>query len=286
MGLGDQDWREEEAIPLRSRSNSQPRGLFLACWLIGSLMVGFVVVPLIDLAATPSAASLASAARDADLRQAIALSLEAAFLTALLAALFGVPLAYTLARSRSRTSTTIAAIVDLPLAVPHTVAGIALLMAFGRRGILGAPALALFGMQFWGSLWGIIAGMLFVSVPYTVNAARLAFEAIDPRLEQVARTLGLGPWSTWLRIVLPLARRGILTGLTLTYARAISEFGAVIMLAYYPMTAPVQIYTLFLRFGITKAAAASVLLLAVCLGLFVLFRALAYGRAITVGTGR
>ena len=258
----------------------------LSCWLLGSMLIAFVIVPLLDLAGEPSLASLAGALRDTELRQAIVLSLTASFITALLAGVLGVPLAYALARSASRAKSVITAVIDLPLAVPHTVAGIALLMAFGRRGIFGAPAAAVFHLQFWGTLGGIVVGMLFVSVPYTVNAARIAIEAIDPRLEQVARTLGLGPWTTWLRVTLPLARRGILTGLTLTYARAISEFGAVVILSYYPMTAPVQIYTMFLRFGIDQAAAASVLLLVICLGLFVLLRAICANPVMTAATER
>ena len=262
------------------------RGLFLVCGLAGGLLIGFILVPLLDLSLTPSPAELASAARNQDVRQAIALSLGAAALTALFALLLGVPLAYGLARLPPRARAVISAVVDLPLAVPHTVAGIALLMAFGRRGVLGAPAASLFGVQFWGSLAGIVVAMLFVSVPYTVNAARLSFEAIDPRLEQVGRTLGLGPWAVWLRVTLPLARHGILTGLTLTYARAISEFGAVIILAYYPMTAPIQIYTLFLESGLNQSAAAAVLLLAVCLVLFLLFRMLNGWRMASSGAGR
>ncbi len=148
----------------------------------------------------------------------------------------------------------IEALIDLPLAVPHTVAGIALLMVFGRQGVLGEPLQALVGLKFWGTLAGIVVAMLFVSAPYTVNAARIGFEAVDPRLEKIARTLGLDPWRTFWRITLPLARRGIMTGVTLTYARSISEFGAVVILVYYPMTAPVMIYELFLRFGLDQAA--------------------------------
>ncbi len=258
---------------------SHPRGVFLVCWLLGGLLGAFIVVPLLALAATPSGASLAAAARTPDLWQALRLSLEAASLTAIVAGLLGVPLAYLLARSAFPGKSVVAAIVDLPLAVPHTVAGIALLLVLGREGIVGAPA-ALLGLKFWGTLAGIVAAMLFVSAPYTVNAARIGFESIDPRLEKIARTLGLGPWRTWLRISLPLARRSILTGLTLTYARSISEFGAVMILAYYPMTAPVRIYTLFVRSGLDEAAAAAVMLLAVSLALFILFRRLAYGNGI------
>jgi len=167
----------------------------------------------------------------------------------------------------------IAALIDLPLAVPHTVAGIALLMVFGRQGVFGEP-LQTMGLKFWGTAAGVVVAMLFVSAPYTVNAARIGFEAIDTRLEKIARTLGLGPWSTFFRITLPLARRSIMTGVTLTYARSISEFGAVIILVYYPMTAPVKIYELFLRFGLEQSAAAAVLLLVVSLSLFILLRAL------------
>lgn len=253
---------------------SQPRGLYLLCWFLGSLLIAFLVVPLIALGLTQSGASLAAVARMGDVRDAITLSLEAAFLSAALAALVGVPLAYALARTRFIGKGVIGALIDLPLAVPHTVAGIALLMVFGRQGLFGAP-LQTIGLKFWGTIAGVVVAMLFVSVPYTVNAARIGFEAVDPRLEKIARTLGLGPWRTFARVTLPLARRSIMTGVTLTYARSISEFGAVIILVYYPMTAPVKIYELFLRFGLEQSAAAAVLLLIVSLGLFVILRALA-----------
>jgi len=253
---------------------SRPGGLYLLSWFLGSVLLAFLVIPLIALVLTPSGASLAAVARMADVRDAIVLSLEGAFLSAALAALAGVPLAYALARNSFAGKDLIAALIDLPLAVPHTVAGIALLMVFGRQGFFGAP-LQTIGLKFWGTIAGVVVAMLFVSAPYTVNAARIGFEAVDPRLEKIARTLGLGPWRTFLRITLPLARRSIMTGVTLTYARSISEFGAVIILVYYPMTAPVKIYELFLRFGLEQSAAAAVLLLAVSLSLFVLLRALA-----------
>ena len=272
-GGSEGSWWRQRAAP------SHSHGVFLLCWFLGSILVAFVVIPLIALAATQTIASLARTARMVDVRDAIVLSLEGAFLSATMAAVIGVPLAYVLARSSFPGKGVIAALVDLPLAVPHTVAGIALLMVFGRQGVLGEPLQALVGLKFWGTIAGIVVAMLFVSAPYTVNAARIGFEAVDPRLEKIARTLGLGPWRTFLRITLPLARRGIMTGVTLTYARSISEFGAVVILVYYPMTAPVKIYELFLRFSLDQAAGAAVLLLVVSLALFVLLRYLAYGRA-------
>ncbi len=254
---------------------SRPGTLYLLCWFCGSVLLAFLVIPLVALAAHQSGRNLGEVAGMADVRGAIALSLEGAFLSAALAALAGVPLAYVLARTAFPGKGVIAALIDLPLAVPHTVAGIALLMVFGRQGFFGAPLQGLVGLKFWGTLAGIVVAMLFVSAPYTVNAARIGFEAVDPRLEKIARTLGLGPWRTFLRITLPLAWHSIMTGVTLTYARSISEFGAVVILVYYPMTAPVKIYELFLRFGLDQAAAAAVLLLVVSLVLFVALRALA-----------
>ena len=263
--------RGERAAP------SSPRGLYLLCWFLGSLLTAFLVIPLVALTLSQSWAGFSEVARMADVRDAIVLSLEGAFLSATLAALAGVPLAYVLARTSFPGKGVIEALIDLPLAVPHTVAGIALLMVFGRQGVLGEPLQALVGLKFWGTLAGIVVAMLFVSAPYTVNAARIGFAAVDPRLEKIARTLGLNPWRTFWRITLPLARRGIMTGVTLTYARSISEFGAVVILVYYPMTAPVKIYELFLRFGLDQAASAAVLLLFVSLALFLLLRALSRG---------
>jgi molybdate/tungstate transport system permease protein len=257
---------------------SHPRGVFLLCWFLGSVLLAFVTIPLVVLANTQTGASLAAVVQMADVRDSIVLSLEAAFLSATFAALIGVPLAYVLARGSFAGKGMIAALIDLPLAVPHTVAGIALLMVFGRHGLLGEPLQSLVGLKFWGTIAGIVVAMMFVSAPYTVNAARIGFEAVDPRLEKIARTLGLGPWRTFWRITLPLARRGIMTGLTLTYARSISEFGAVVIMVYYPMTAPVKIYELFLSIGLDQAAGAAVLLLIVSLTLFVLLRYLAHGR--------
>jgi molybdate/tungstate transport system permease protein len=166
------------------------------------------------------------------------------------------------------------------------VAGIALLIVFGRQGVIGGPAGEFLDLHFWGTLAGVVAAMLFVSAPYAVNAAKIGFEAVDPRLEKVARTLGIGPWGVLMHVTLPLAWRGIMTGLTLTYARAISEFAAVAILAYYPMTAPVKIYELFLESGLDESAAMALLLLIVSLALFILFRGIARRRAPMAGGGR
>jgi molybdate/tungstate transport system permease protein len=267
-------------------ATARSSGVLLVCWFLGSLLLAFIVVPLLGLAISQSGGSLAHVAALPDVQQAILLSFGAALLATGVAALVGVPLAYALAHATFPGRGVVAAIVDIPLAVPHTVAGIALLFAFGRQGVFGAPAERWLGLRFWGTVAGIVVAMLFVSVPYTVSAARLGFEAVDSRLEKVARTLGLGAWRVLWHVTLPLAWRSIATGLVLTCARAISEFGAVVILVYYPMTAPVKIYELFLRFGLAQAAGMATLMLAISLLLLILFRWFARGHGHASGPGR
>ena len=128
----------------------RPDTLLLLFWLIGTLLVGFIVLPLIGLAATQTGASLARVASMAEVRRAIALSVEAAIITVVIAAVAGVPLAYALAHTQWPGKGVVGAIIDLPIAVPHTVSGIALLIVLGRDGILGAPAQSLLGNAILG----------------------------------------------------------------------------------------------------------------------------------------
>ena len=244
--------------------------LVVAWFLAGSLLV-FIVAPLINMGARQTWQSLGSVASQAEVRDAIWMSLESAAITAAVAVIFGTPLALFLARTKSRFKGIIEALVYLPLAVPHTVAGIALLLVFSKEGIFGKAAAPL-GLQFFSTRAGIVVAMLFVSVPFMVTAARLGFESVDPQLEKAARTLGESPFGVFRRVTLPLGLGGILTGAILTYARSIAEIGAVIILAYYPLTAPVEIYNLFLQFGLGESSAVAVLFLTVTLSTFLVFR--------------
>ena len=261
---------------------SRQRWVTVPFALLGSLLVASIVVPLgvLSVQALGAPVELGRVAADAEAQAAVLLSLEAAAITALLSGLLGIPLAWLQARARFPGKAVLQAVLDVPLTVPHVVAGMAVLFVYGRRGLLGVPLHQLFGLQFWSSLPGIVVAMLFVSAPYTVSAARLAFEGIDPRLEKAARSLGAGPWRVLWRVVLPLAWRGLLTAMTLSYARAVSEFGAVIIIAYYPMTAPVKIYDLFLRYGLPESLALSFIVLVISLLIFLVLRAVAgSGRA-------
>ncbi len=254
-------------------SRSASRLAFALLWFPSGLLLAFILLPLVRMSAAQTWQTMSAVAAMADVRAAIWRSVWSAGLTALVAAALGTPLAFFLAHGSTRFSRVVGALVDLPLAVPHTVAGIALLFIFSRRGLVGALTDPL-GLQFWGTEAGIVVAMLFVSVPFMVNSARLGFESIDPRLEKVARTLGAPPIEVFTRVDLPLAWRGILTGVVLTYARSISEIGSVMVLAYYPMTAPVKIYDLYLQTGLVESSAMSVLLLIVTLSTFLVMRSL------------
>lgn len=256
--------------------------MFWAFWLIGATLLAFITLPLLALLLHPTLGDLRQVAGMTEVRHAIDLSLAAALASTALAAVFAVPLGYVLARQRFVGKSAVEALVDLPLTIPHTIAGIALLLVFSRNGWLGAP-LAQIGLEFWGTFAGIVLAMSYVGLPYAVNAARGGFEAIDPQIERAARIQGAGPWEVFRRVTLPLARRGIGTGLTLCFARAIGEFAAVVLLAYYPMTAPVRIYDLFLQSGLRQSVAASVLFLLVVLALFWGLRLLASMRAPRLG---
>lgn len=252
--------------------------MFWAFWLMGATLLAFIALPLLALLLHPTLADLRQVAAMADVRSAIALSLAAAFSSTVLAALFAVPLAYVLARQHFRGKSAVEALVDLPLTMPHTIAGIALLLVFSRSGWLGGP-LAHIGLEFWGTFAGIVLAMSYVGLPYAVNAARAGFEAVDPQIERAARIQGATPWAVFRAVTMPLARPGIAAGLTLCFARAIGEFAAVVLLAYYPMTAPIRIYDLFLQSGLRQSVAASVLFLLVVMALFWGMRLLGTRRA-------
>jgi molybdate/tungstate transport system permease protein len=240
---------------------------------LGACLVLFVVGPLLRLLWESSPASLIEALGDPDLRASIALTVFTATMATVLAALFGIPLAYLLARRPFPGRRIVQGLVDLPVVIPHPVAGIALLLFLGRRSPVGST-LAQLGLEFVSHVPGIIAAMLFVSAPILVSGAREAFQAVDPQLERVARTLGDTGWAAFRRVTLPLALRGILAGSILAWARSVSEFGSIVILTYNPKVASIYIFDRFTAFGLQAAVPAAVILLLVALMVFVVVRVL------------
>ena len=246
----------------------------LAFGLLAACLLAFVLWPLLQTVFSTSPQDLWATIQDPRVRGAIGLTFYASAIATGIALLTGVPLAYLLARHNFPGKGLIQGLIDLPIVVPHTAAGIALLLVFGRQGLLG-KAFGEIGIRFVSSVPGIVIAMLFVSMPFLVNAAREGFSAVDERLEQAARTLGASPWAAFRRVALPLAKRSILSGTILMWARGLSEFGAVVILAYHPMVAPVLLYERFESYGLSYARPVAVWILLTSLGVFLALRAVA-----------
>jgi molybdate/tungstate transport system permease protein len=242
--------------------------------LAASLLILFIILPVLVTVFSVSIRSLMETMTDPDVARSISLTFLAGGVATGMGVLLGLPLAYIMARISFPGKSVISGIIDLPLIIPHTAAGIGLLLVFGRQGILG-PAFAPLGVFFTDSLAGIVVGMMFVSLPLLINASREAFAAVDRELEQSARVDGASPWQIFWGVTLPLAWKGVLSGVIMMWARGISEFGAVVILAYSPKIIPVLIYERFQGFGLSSAVPVTALMLIVVLVLFVILRWLA-----------
>jgi molybdate/tungstate transport system permease protein len=243
--------------------------------LLGLIILLFIAIPLGKMILGSNPGILLKTFLDTQVINAICLTLYAALIATIFGCLLGVPLAYLLSRFNFRGKRLLEGLIDVPIVVPHTAAGIALLFVFGRNFIIGR-AFGNIGIQFVDSIAGIVIAMLFVSVPFLVDSAKEGFNKVDVRLEKVARSLGASPWQAFTRISLPLAWPSIVAGNIMMWARGISEFGAVIILAYYPMTAPTLIYQRFETLGLSYSQPIAALLIIVCVIAFIILRALAY----------
>lgn len=240
---------------------------------LGLVLVAFVFITLGNMFYKQSEdiPGLIAAATDPVVLKSIGISISMALVSTLVAFFFGVPLAYFLARKEFSGKKIIEGIVDIPLMIPHVVAGIALYGVFMRHGLIGAPLRKL-DIVVTDAYPGIVIAMLFMSLPYLVDTAIEGFKEVDPRLENVARSLGASQWRTFREITFPLAFPSILSGAILSWGRAISEFSAVLILAYHPISAPILIYEKFTSFGLRASRPISVLLILVCLVIFILLR--------------
>ena len=265
----------EGAIPPRAGSTALGRAsvFYAAFALAGSLLILFVVLPLLSVFLGTSPSVLLETLTDSAVQQSIVLTFYAGALATLCAVITGVPLAYLLARVSFRGKGIVEGIVDLPIVIPHTAAGVALLTVFGNRGVIGAPLAAL-NVRFIDSIPGIVVGMLFVGLPFLVDTARASFAMVDRELERVAQLDGASHWQAFLNVTLPLAWRGVFAGALMMWARAISEFGAVVILAYHPQIVPVLVYERFAGFGLGPAQAVSAILIVIALLVFACLRRL------------
>jgi molybdate/tungstate transport system permease protein len=241
-------------------------------FLSGMLLL-FIVAPLLGLFFSTSLPALFETIKDTQVQGSIALTLGVSALFTLLAGLFALPLAYIMARKEFPGKAFIQGLIDIPIVLPHSAAGIALLGFISRDSALGRLA-DIMGLNLVGSPFAIGVAMAFVSVPFLINAARDGFEAVPQRLEQAARSLGASPFRVFRQISLPLAKPSVITGLVLMFARGMSEFGAVVIVAYHPMTTPVLIFDRFNSFGLDYARPVAVLFIIICILVFMALRLL------------
>jgi ABC-type Fe3+/spermidine/putrescine transport system ATPase subunit/ABC-type sulfate transport system permease component len=225
-------------------------------WL-GGLLALYLLVPLAAFMVRLSRGAPASPGLGA----ALATSLLTATISAAIITLLGTPLAYLLARRRGVMSRALLALVAVPLALPTLMSGILLLYVVGPFTIPGE----LFGGKLTDTRAGIVLAQIFVAAPFLIIAARAAFAAVDPALEDVAATLGLGRVARFARVAVPAALPGIAAGILLTWLRAFSEFGATVILAYHPFSLPVFTFVQFDEAGLpgTMLPIAAALLAAV-----------------------
>lgn len=254
-----------------TRRLSSPRGL----GVLAVPAIAIVVLPIIAVVwRTPWSDFWSSIAGDSS-RTALWLSLRTSIVTTVLALVFGTPLAWLLAHSRFRGRSLLRAVCILPMVLPPVIGGVALLFAFGRRGLVGGVLDDWFGIRLAFSETAAVMAQFFVAAPFFVVVMEAAFEQVDPRLVGTARTFGAGPWQSLFRVTLPLVMPSLVAGLVLTWARALGEFGATITFAGNTagrtQTVPLAVYSA-LESGDDSALALSMLMVVVSIAVLVALR--------------
>jgi molybdate transport system permease protein len=249
------------------------RGFGLVAFLAALVSLSFLALPLVALFTSTSPASVVDSLAEPANREALWLSVKVTVAAMVVILLVGTPAAYFLAMRSFRGRSAVLTLMELPLVMPPTVAGIALLAALGPSGLLG-PTLEDLGIELVFQTAGVVVVLVFVASPFYLRQAVASFSAIESGLLDTSRTLGSGPLRTFLRVAIPVARPGLSTGAALAWARALGEFGATLLfagsLAAVTETAPLAI---FARFsdpqGFDQAIALSVALILVSAALLI-----------------
>lgn len=253
------------------RGPSSPRGLVF----IGIPAAALVIVPVVAVAWRTPWSNFWSTITDDTSQTALVLSLRTSLITTVLALLFGTPLAWLLANSRFRGRSFVRSLLVLPMVLPPVVGGVALLYAFGRRGVVGGVLDDWFGIRLAFTETAAIMAQFFVAAPFFIVVMEAAFEQVDRRIVGAARTFGAGPWRAFLTVTLPLVGPSVLAGLVLTWARALGEFGATITFAGNTpgrtQTVPLAVYGA-LESGGDSALALSMLMVVLSVAVLVLLR--------------
>jgi molybdate transport system permease protein len=220
----------------------------LGIGLLAAIGAAFFIVPLVGLVVRTPWGSAAQSLASSDTLEALKLSLIASLSATALALVFGVPLAWLYARVDFPGRTVLRALTTLPMVLPPVVGGIALLLAFGRRGLLGSWLDSAFGITLPFTTAGVVMAETFVAMPFLVLTVEAGLRSMDRRYEEAARSLGAGRWTVFTRVTLPLIAPSLFAGAVLCWARALGEFGATITFAgNFPgvtQTMPLAVYLL------------------------------------------
>ena len=238
--------------------------------LLGSVILLFLTLPLFKMLVGTSPSVLLSTLSQGDVSSSVILTMKVSLFATIFALITGLPLAYLIARYEFFGKSFLETLVDIPIMIPHTAAGIALLVAFGH-GQLGGFFDAL-GISFIGTEAGIMIAMMFLSATFLINGAKEGFKKVDIKLEKVARTLGASPLKVFFAISIPNAKKDIVNGCLMMWGRGLGEFGAVVILVYHPMTAPVLIYDRFTSFGLSYSAPVAAVMIILSIMVFLSVR--------------
>jgi molybdate transport system permease protein len=262
--------------PHRARWGDVP---VVALAVLAGLFLGLPVVTLVARSVIDG--SLATALGTKVVVDALWLSLVTTLVSLVVTVVFGTPLAFVLARRRFCGVGLIEALVDLPIVLPPSVAGLALLLVLGRRGLLGG-ALDVVGLSVSFTTVSVVIAQVFVSAPFFIRSARTGFATVDRDLEDAARVDGASERQVFRRITVPLAQTALAAGLVMTWARSLGEFGATIMFAGNvegrTQTLPLVVYSEFQGGNLDDSIAAATILVLAALGVLIAVRILRWGR--------
>ncbi|MCF0077911.1 ABC transporter permease [Streptomyces lomondensis] len=264
-----------QSRPRRERPRGRTRAVPIPLLVPALIGLAFLLLPLIALLVRAPWSSLPEQLTSAEVWEALRLSLVCATAATALSLVVGVPLAWLLARTRFPGRGFVRALVTLPLVLPPVVGGVALLLAFGRNGVIGQWLDAWFGITLPFTTTGVILAETFVAMPFLVISVEGTLRAADPRYEEAATTLGASRFTAFRRVTLPLIAPGVAAGAVLAWARALGEFGATITFAgNFPgrtQTMPLAVY-LALQNDPAAAIALSLVLLAVSIAVLAALR--------------
>jgi len=238
--------------------------------VLATIILLFLAVPLLNMIFGNDLKILLDTLKQKDVLSSIYLTMKVSFWAMLFVLITGLPLAYVIARYNFFGRSLIEALIDIPIMIPHTAAGIALLMIFGRGTV--SEAFEALGITFVDTEMGIMVAMMFLSSTFLINGAKEGFKKVDVKLEKIARTLGANPLQVFLKISIPNARKDIINGALMMWGRGLGEFGAVVMIAYHPMVAPVLIYDRFTSYGLGYSAPVAAIMIIVSIFIFLSVR--------------